>query len=138
MDARQLSYFLAVVEHMNFGRVAQQLHIAQPSPSQAIVTFEREPGVPLFHRVGRGIVLSDAGARLVELARQVLRADDVDPAAQPLAALALPPRIATASDTEIEALTASPDPAARMLVAERCDLPSGIRVEDARAGRPPS
>ena len=73
MDARQLAYFLAVVEHLNFGRAAEQLHIAQPSLSQAIGTLEREVGVPLFHRVGRGIVLSDAGAQLIEPARQVLR-----------------------------------------------------------------
>ena len=73
MDARQLAYFLAVVEHLNFGRAAEQLHIAQPSLSQAMSTLEREVGVPLFHRVGRGIVLSDAGAQLIEPARQVLR-----------------------------------------------------------------
>jgi len=73
MDARQLAYFLAVVEHLNFGRAAEQLHIAQPSLSQAIGTLEREVGVPLFHRVGRGIVLSDAGAQLIEPARRVLR-----------------------------------------------------------------
>jgi DNA-binding transcriptional LysR family regulator len=78
MDGRQLTYFLAVVEHLNFGRAAEQLHIAQPSLSQAMSTLERELGVPLFHRVGRGIVLSDAGAQLVEPARQVLR--DLDAA----------------------------------------------------------
>jgi DNA-binding transcriptional LysR family regulator len=73
MDVRQLTYFLAVVENLNFGRAAEQLHIAQPSLSQAIATLERELGVPLFHRVGRGIVLSDAGTQLVEPARQVVR-----------------------------------------------------------------
>jgi DNA-binding transcriptional LysR family regulator len=78
VDVRQLTYFLAVVETMNFGRAAEQLHIAQPSLSQAIGTLERELGVPLFHRVGRGIVLSDAGAQLVEPARQVVR--DLDAA----------------------------------------------------------
>src|SRR3954470_5229649 len=76
MDARQLAYFLAVVEPLNFGRAAEQLHMAQPSLSQAISNLEREVGVPLFHRVGRGIVLSDAGAQLVEPARHVLRALD--------------------------------------------------------------
>jgi DNA-binding transcriptional LysR family regulator len=73
MDVRQLTYFLAVVENLNFGRAAEQLHIAQPSLSQAIATLERELGVPLFHRVGRGIVLSDAGTQLVGPARQVVR-----------------------------------------------------------------
>jgi DNA-binding transcriptional LysR family regulator len=73
VDARQLTYFLAIVHHQHFGRAAEQLHVAQPSLSQAMRTLERELGVPLFHRVGRGIVLSDAGSQLVEPARQVLR-----------------------------------------------------------------
>ncbi|MCD0445361.1 LysR family transcriptional regulator [Glycomyces sp. A-F 0318] len=78
MDARQLGYFLAVVDHGGFGRAADHIHIAQPSLSQAIANLERELGVPLFHRVGRGVVLSEAGALLVEPARQVLR--DLDAA----------------------------------------------------------
>jgi DNA-binding transcriptional LysR family regulator len=73
VDVRQLTYFLAIVETMNFGRAAEQLHMAQPSLSQAIGALERELGVPLFHRVGRGVVLSDAGAQLIEPARQVVR-----------------------------------------------------------------
>ncbi|GHE76286.1 LysR family transcriptional regulator [Amycolatopsis deserti] len=73
MDARQLEYFLAIVDHDGFGRAAQALHIAQPSLSQAIAGLEREVGVKLFHRVGRRVVLSDAGRELIGPARQVLR-----------------------------------------------------------------
>ena len=73
MDARQLSYFLAVVDQGGFGRAAEHLHVAQPSLSQSIATLERELGVRLFHRVGRGAVLSDPGAELVGPARRVLR-----------------------------------------------------------------
>ena len=73
MDARQLSYFLAVVDEGGFGRAADRLHVAQPSLSQSIATLERELGVKLFHRVGRGAVLSDPGAELVGPARRVLR-----------------------------------------------------------------
>lgn len=73
MDARQLEYFLAVVDHDGFGRAAAQLHIAQPSLSQAIAGLERDLGTKLFHRLGRGVVLSNAGAELIEPARQVLR-----------------------------------------------------------------
>jgi DNA-binding transcriptional LysR family regulator len=73
MDARQLRYFLAVVDAEGFSKAAEQLYIAQPSLSQAIAGLERELGVVLFHRVGRGIVLSEAGRQLVEPARQVIR-----------------------------------------------------------------
>ncbi|RRO16883.1 LysR family transcriptional regulator [Saccharopolyspora rhizosphaerae] len=73
MDARQLEYFLAIVDHGGFGRAAEKLHIAQPSLSQALAGLERELGVRLFHRIGRGAVLSDAGKELIGPARQVLR-----------------------------------------------------------------
>ncbi len=73
MDARQLSYFLAVVDHGGFSRAAEHLFIAQPSLSQAIASLERELAVPLVHRVGRQVVLSEAGKELVGPARLVLR-----------------------------------------------------------------
>ena len=85
MDIRQLKYFLAVVDYGGFSKAAQQLMIAQPSLSQAIATFERELGMPLFHRIGRGVVLSDAGAALVGPARVVLR--DLDEAKATMRAL---------------------------------------------------
>ena len=73
MDVRRLGYFLAVVDEGGFGRAADRLLIAQPSLSQAIAGLEREIGAQLFHRVGRGVVLSDTGRQLVEPARRVLR-----------------------------------------------------------------
>lgn len=73
MDVRQLKYFLAVVDYEGFNRAAEQLLIAQPSLSQTIKTLEQEVGVPLFHRVGRRVVLSEAGRELVGPARAVVR-----------------------------------------------------------------
>ncbi|EFL23817.1 LysR family transcriptional regulator [Streptomyces himastatinicus ATCC 53653] len=73
MDARQLEYFLAIVEHGGFSKAAAALHVAQPSLSQAMATLEADLGVALFHRVGRGVVLSEAGAELLEPSRRVLR-----------------------------------------------------------------
>ncbi|MGW5300253.1 LysR family transcriptional regulator [Rhodococcus aetherivorans] len=73
MDARQLRYFLAVVDEGGINRAAETLLIAQPSLSQSIAALERELGVPLFHRVGRRLVLSDAGRTLIGPARVVLR-----------------------------------------------------------------
>lgn len=73
MDSRALGYFLAVVDAGGVTPAAAALHLAQPSLSQAIRKLEREVGCPLFHRVGRGLVLSAAGQALVSPARQVLR-----------------------------------------------------------------
>ncbi|MGW2169510.1 isocitrate/isopropylmalate family dehydrogenase [Streptomyces sp. NPDC001705] len=73
MDARQLQYFLAIVEHGGFSKSAAALHVAQPSLSQAMANLQADLGVPLFHRVGRGVVLSKAGTELLEPSRRVLR-----------------------------------------------------------------
>ncbi|SDQ48752.1 LysR family transcriptional regulator [Pseudarthrobacter chlorophenolicus] len=78
MDTRKLKYFLAVVDHGGFNRAAEHLLIAQPSLSQTIAGLEKELGVPLFHRIGRRVVLSDAGKELVGPARVVMR--DLDAA----------------------------------------------------------
>lgn len=78
MDVRHLKYFLAVVDHQGFTRAAERLLIAQPSLSQTIKSLERDLGVPLFHRVGRNVVLSEAGRELVGPARVVVR--DLDAA----------------------------------------------------------
>lgn len=78
MDTRKLKYFLAVVDHNGFNRAADHLLIAQPSLSQTIASLEKELGVPLFHRIGRKVVLSEAGKDLVGPARLVMR--DLDAA----------------------------------------------------------
>ncbi|MBB5139184.1 DNA-binding transcriptional LysR family regulator [Thermocatellispora tengchongensis] len=74
---RQLEYFLAVVDHGGFNRAAKALYIAQPSLSQAIRNLEKELAGPLFHRIGRRVVLTDAGHALIEPARQVIRSVEV-------------------------------------------------------------
>lgn len=77
MDVRQLEYFLAVVDNGGFNRAAKALYLAQPSLSQAMRTLERDLGSLLFHRIGRGVVLTEAGRALVEPARQAVRSLEV-------------------------------------------------------------
>lgn len=77
MDARQLQYFLAVVDAGSVHRAADQLYVAQPSVSQALRTLERDLGSLLFDRVGRRLVLTAAGHALVAPAREVMRGLDL-------------------------------------------------------------
>ncbi|WP_243795341.1 LysR family transcriptional regulator [Saccharopolyspora gloriosae] len=81
MDARQLEYFVTIVDEGGFHRAAERLHVAQPSLSQAVRTLERDVGVALFHRLGRRAVLTEAGRAMLEPARQVLRDLDTTRAA---------------------------------------------------------
>ncbi|MER7014727.1 LysR family transcriptional regulator [Saccharopolyspora sp. NPDC000359] len=73
MELHQVEYFLAVVDHNGINAAASALQLAQPTVSQAIRGLERDLGVELFHRIGRGMVLTSAGQAFVGPARQVLR-----------------------------------------------------------------
>lgn len=73
VDARQLGAFLAVVEHGTVTSAAEAIHVSQPALSQTVRQLERELQVPLFHRIGRRLVLTPAGEALIAPARQVGR-----------------------------------------------------------------
>src|SRR5919108_194737 len=72
MDLRHLEYVVAIVDHGGVGRAATALHVAQPSVSASVRRLERELRVDLFDRVGRRLVLTDAGSTVVDHARQLL------------------------------------------------------------------
>ncbi|TXC66391.1 LysR family transcriptional regulator [Piscinibacter aquaticus] len=72
IELRLWRQFLAVAETLHFGRAAAQLHMTQPPLTQAIQQLERRLGVPLFERTRRSVVLTPAGAAIVEPARQLL------------------------------------------------------------------
>ncbi|WP_306336637.1 transcriptional regulator CynR [Streptomyces sp. KL118A] len=72
-ELRHLRYLLAVAEHGNFTRAAEELHISQPTLSQQIRQLERAVGVPLLDRGGRTVRLTDAGAAYLPYARRALQ-----------------------------------------------------------------
>jgi DNA-binding transcriptional LysR family regulator len=65
VEVRELRYFIAVAEELNFTRAAQRLGMAQPPLSAAIGKLERKLGVRLLDRPSRRVVLTPAGAMLL-------------------------------------------------------------------------
>ncbi len=72
MDLKQLEYFRHVAELGSFTRAASFLSVVQPAMSRQVRQLEVELGQNLFDRNGRGVVLTDAGTRLLEHTRGIL------------------------------------------------------------------
>jgi DNA-binding transcriptional LysR family regulator len=72
LDLRKLRYFTVLAEHLNYGRAAAALHIAQPVLSRQIRAFEHELGVTLFVRDKRAVELTPAGEQLLADAAPLL------------------------------------------------------------------
>lgn len=66
MEIQQLEYFCVIAECENLTKAAQRLHVSQPSLSRSLHALEDELGTTLFDRVGRNIVLNDAGSIALE------------------------------------------------------------------------
>lgn len=76
IDLRQVRYFVAVAEHLHFGRAAAVLHIAQPVLSRQIKALERDIGAELLRRDRRTVRLTPAGRQFLGDARHLLAAAD--------------------------------------------------------------
>jgi LysR family transcriptional regulator, benzoate and cis,cis-muconate-responsive activator of ben and cat genes len=73
VNFKQLTYFIAVAEELHFGRAAERLDMAQPPLSRQIKQIEEELGALLFNRGRNAITLTQAGSRLLERGKTILR-----------------------------------------------------------------
>lgn len=72
MMNNNLRIFIQVAERGSFTQVANELYISQPAISRAIKALEDELKVKLFFRDKRsGLILTDAGEKILKLARQM-------------------------------------------------------------------
>ena len=76
MEIHQLRYFSRVADLGSFTRAAEACFVAQPSLSQQIIKLETELGAPLFERLARRVILTEAGTRLRPIAEQILKLVD--------------------------------------------------------------
>jgi LysR family hydrogen peroxide-inducible transcriptional activator len=83
MNVRDLAYIVAIERHGSITRAAEACGVTQPTLSTQVAKLERELGVTLFERAGRGLRLTNAGRPVLDHARRVLGAvDDLVAAAQ--------------------------------------------------------
>ncbi|GIJ66919.1 LysR family transcriptional regulator [Virgisporangium ochraceum] len=78
MEQRQLQFFVAVAEELNFTRAARRTHAVQSTVSASIRALEKTLGTPLFERSTTRVALTEAGRALLPEARRAL--DQLDQA----------------------------------------------------------
>jgi LysR family hydrogen peroxide-inducible transcriptional activator len=76
MNLRDLRYLVALADYKHFGHAAAASFVSQPTLSTQIKKIESELGIALIERVPRKLILTEAGQRIVEHARSVLREID--------------------------------------------------------------
>ena len=73
LETRHLRLVTAVTDHGTLTRAGRELNLTQSALSHALLDLERRLGAPLFHRVGKRMVPTAVGERLVVRARRVLQ-----------------------------------------------------------------
>ena len=76
LQTRQIRYFIAVAEELNFHRAAARVHISQPALWRQIRDLETELAVQLLERMPRGIRLTLAGETFLEACRDLVERMD--------------------------------------------------------------
>ena len=72
MTITQLTYVLAVAEHQNFTKAAENCFVTQPTLSMQIHKLEDQLDVLIFDRSKKPIELTDVGAKIVNQARNIV------------------------------------------------------------------
>lgn len=76
MELRHLRYFSALAAELSFTRAAEKVHVTQSTLSHQIKQLEEEVGQPLFDRVGKRVVITEAGEMLLSAVSKALREID--------------------------------------------------------------
>lgn len=77
MTLQQLHYVITIAEAGSMNKASELLYVAQPSLTSAVKELEREIGISIFNRSGRGVTLTNEGAEFLLYAKQLYAQYDV-------------------------------------------------------------
>lgn len=77
MTLQQLHYAITISETGSINKAAEILYVAQPSLTASMQDLEKELGITIFHRSGRGVSLTNDGMEFITYARQVYQQYEV-------------------------------------------------------------
>lgn len=71
MTLTQLNYLITIAETRSLNKAAEKLYVSQPSLTNAMKELEKELGITLFFRSGRGVTLTNDGTEFLLYAKQI-------------------------------------------------------------------
>ena len=71
MTLTQLNYLITIAETKSLNKAAELLYVSQPSLTSAMKELEKELGITLFYRSGRGVTLTNDGTEFLLYAKQI-------------------------------------------------------------------
>ena len=71
MTIQQIRYAIVIAQTGSMNKAAEKLYITQPSLTGAVRELEKELGITIFYRSGRGVSLTNDGQEFLMYARQV-------------------------------------------------------------------
>ncbi len=74
LSLRQLRILETVARHGSYTRAAEELHLTQPAVSMQIRQLEEQIGLPLFERLGKQMVVTEAGGEILYYSRAINQA----------------------------------------------------------------
>lgn len=72
MNLKQLSYITAIADTQNISHAADLLFISRPALNHYLITLEQELGFPIFKRIQKKMVPTEAGAVYIKAAKEIL------------------------------------------------------------------
>ena len=136
MELRHLRYFVALAEHLSFTRAAARVHVTQSTLSHQIRQLEEEVGQPLFDRIGKKVVTTEAGELFLGFAVRALKEVDQGIAMLRPGSGGLTGRVRVAGEVRV---ATSSDPSAMVVTrigpasVVRCSSPGPSRSASATA-----
>lgn len=71
LTLQQIHYIITISETGSFNKAAYKLYVSQPSLTSAVKELEKEIGIVIFNRSGKGVTLTAEGLKFLPYARQV-------------------------------------------------------------------
>ena len=71
MTIQQIRYAITIVETGSLNKAAERLFVSQPSLTTSMKELERELGITVFNRTGKGVTLTPDGLEFIAYARQL-------------------------------------------------------------------